>query len=172
MLTSNGARATTHLLCLIKVNSLRWRTNFDPGEKKKNLDHFSICARHPCAGAMLIFSVLFQFYRMSPNRSFSGRAGTYEDIAGFIIFRCGTTQKENNMELQYLSWGPTTCRWGLLLRSDFSLLLLLFALVADILFLFVYLIVVFLSSKQWKKKFSIFLFDFEWTKLKKKIIIK
>ncbi|CBI24248.3 unnamed protein product, partial [Vitis vinifera] len=59
---------------------------------------------------MLIFSVLFQFYRMSPNRSFSGRAGTYEDIAGFIIFRCGTTQKENNMELQYLSWGPTTCR--------------------------------------------------------------
>ena len=110
LLTSNGARATTHLLCLIKVNSLRWRTNFDPGEKKKNLDHFSICVRHPCAGAMLIFSVLFQFYRMSPNRSFSGRAGTYEDIAGFIIFRCGTTQKENNMELQYLSWGPTTCR--------------------------------------------------------------
>jgi len=26
----------------------------------KNLDHFSICACHPCAGAMLIFSVLFQ----------------------------------------------------------------------------------------------------------------
>jgi hypothetical protein len=27
----------------------------------KNLDHFSICACHPCAGAMLIFSVSFQF---------------------------------------------------------------------------------------------------------------
>lgn len=35
---------------------------------KKNLDHFSICACHPCAGAMLIFSVSFQFYRMSPKR--------------------------------------------------------------------------------------------------------
>ena len=28
---------------------------------KKNLVHFSICACHPCAGAMLIFSVSFQF---------------------------------------------------------------------------------------------------------------
>ena len=28
----------------------------------KNLVHFSICACHPCAGAMLIFSVSFQFY--------------------------------------------------------------------------------------------------------------
>ncbi|KAJ0860591.1 hypothetical protein HanRHA438_Chr13g0625331 [Helianthus annuus] len=38
-------------------------------EKKaeKNLDHFSICACHPCAEAMLIFSVSFQFYRMSPK---------------------------------------------------------------------------------------------------------
>ena len=27
---------------------------------KKNLIHFSICACHPCAGAMLIFSVSFQ----------------------------------------------------------------------------------------------------------------
>ena len=34
---------------------------------KKNLDHFSIYACHPCAGAMLIFSVSFQFYRMSPE---------------------------------------------------------------------------------------------------------
>nr|XP_004500750.2 auxin-induced protein 6B-like [Cicer arietinum] len=34
---------------------------------QKNLDHFSICACHPCAGAMLIFSVSFQFYRMSPK---------------------------------------------------------------------------------------------------------
>ena len=29
--------------------------------------HFSICACHPCAGAMPIFSVLFQFYRMIPE---------------------------------------------------------------------------------------------------------
>ena len=28
---------------------------------KKNLYHFSTCACHPCAGAMLIFSVSFQF---------------------------------------------------------------------------------------------------------------
>ena len=28
---------------------------------KKNLNHFSTCACHPCAGAMLIFSVSFQF---------------------------------------------------------------------------------------------------------------
>ncbi len=32
------------------------------------MDHFSICACHPCAGAMLIFSVSFQFYQMSPKR--------------------------------------------------------------------------------------------------------
>ena len=33
----------------------------------KNLVHFSICACHPCAGAMQIFSVSFQFYRMIPE---------------------------------------------------------------------------------------------------------
>lgn len=33
---------------------------------RKNWLHFSICACHPCAGAMLIFSVSFQFYRMAP----------------------------------------------------------------------------------------------------------
>ena len=30
-------------------------------------NHFSICACHPCAGAMLIFSVSFQVYQMSPK---------------------------------------------------------------------------------------------------------
>ena len=29
--------------------------------------HFSICACHPCAGAMLIFSVSFQFQQMIPE---------------------------------------------------------------------------------------------------------
>ena len=32
---------------------------------QKTLDHSSICACHPCAGAMLIFSVSFQFYQVS-----------------------------------------------------------------------------------------------------------
>ena len=32
--------------------------------RRKNWLHFSICACHPCAGAMLIFSVSFQFSRM------------------------------------------------------------------------------------------------------------
>ena len=31
------------------------------GKPKKFWNHFSICACHPCAGAMLIFSVSFQF---------------------------------------------------------------------------------------------------------------
>ena len=34
---------------------------------KKKSDTFSICACHPCAGAMLIFSVSFQFLRMTPE---------------------------------------------------------------------------------------------------------
>ena len=42
-------------------SKMNWTNN------QKNLDHFSICACHPCAGAMLIFSVSFQFYRMSPK---------------------------------------------------------------------------------------------------------
>ena len=29
--------------------------------------HFSICARHPCAGAVLIFSASFQVLRMIPE---------------------------------------------------------------------------------------------------------
>ena len=33
----------------------------------KHFVHFSICVCHPCAGAMLIFSVSFQFYRMIPE---------------------------------------------------------------------------------------------------------
>jgi hypothetical protein len=33
-------------------------------QTNKKSDTFSICACHPCAGAMLIFSVSFQFYRM------------------------------------------------------------------------------------------------------------
>ena len=36
-------------------------------KKDKKSDTFSICACHPCAGAMLIFSVSFQFLRMTPE---------------------------------------------------------------------------------------------------------
>jgi len=47
------------------VSGIRQRPRFrrrrgSPKSKKKCL-HFSICACHPCAGAMLIFSVSFQF---------------------------------------------------------------------------------------------------------------
>ena len=42
-----------------------------------NMVFFSICACHPCAGAMLIVSASFQFYRMipegNPARCVSGR---------------------------------------------------------------------------------------------------
>ena len=39
-----------------------FRASFSRGRRKaKKLVHFSICACHPCAGAMLIFSVSFQF---------------------------------------------------------------------------------------------------------------
>jgi hypothetical protein len=40
-------------LCALLRTALRLR--------EKNCLHFSICACHPCAGAMLIFSVSFQF---------------------------------------------------------------------------------------------------------------
>ena len=39
-----------------------------PGRSKKKVwNHFSIYACHPCAGAMLIFSVSFQFYHLSED---------------------------------------------------------------------------------------------------------
>ena len=69
--------------------------NYEDGIKRegltKNLDHFSICACHPCAGAMLIFSVSFQFYQMSPK----GQRLTHslQQYIGLYIldaFVCGT----------------------------------------------------------------------------------
>ena len=38
-----------------------------------NCLHFSMCACHPCAGAMLIFSVSLQFERMIPEGNPSSR---------------------------------------------------------------------------------------------------
>ena len=48
-----------------------WRTQITNREvqTQKKCLHFSICACHPCAGAMLIFSVSFQFLRMTPKGS-------------------------------------------------------------------------------------------------------
>ena len=43
---------------------------------KTKSDTFSIFACHPCAGAMLIFSVSFQFLRMTPKSSETGVVGS------------------------------------------------------------------------------------------------
>ncbi len=42
-----------------------WSGGSFGGDGPKKCDTFSICACHPCAGAMLIFSVSFQFLRMT-----------------------------------------------------------------------------------------------------------
>jgi hypothetical protein len=65
------------------------------------LDHFSICACHPCAGAMLIFSVSFQFYRMSQKRQHVVGPPVYITNTPFIFLPCGTIKK--NMYQQH--WG-------------------------------------------------------------------
>ena len=43
------------------------KVKVDRGIDQFFLDHFSICACYLCAEAMLIFSVSYQFYRMSPK---------------------------------------------------------------------------------------------------------
>ena len=50
---------------LCNINTFNASIYFETKTKKKS-DTFSICACHPCAGAMLIFSVSFQFLRMTP----------------------------------------------------------------------------------------------------------
>ena len=49
-------------------------------DKQKILEPFSIYACHPCAGAMLIFSVSFQFYQMPEGVSAGAQVG-YESEA-------------------------------------------------------------------------------------------
>ena len=46
-----------------------WNTGFVKDVRKQagNCLHFSMCACHPCAVAMLIFSASFQFRRMIPE---------------------------------------------------------------------------------------------------------
>lgn len=65
--------------------------------KSKKLLHFSICACHPCAGAMLIFSVSFQFYRMIPEGNptvFSFQLKNYFARFFFRIRQLSSRQKE------------------------------------------------------------------------------
>jgi len=54
-----SASVATHT-CLCSWAGCRHFEKLTPHEAK-NCIHFSICACHPCAGAMLIFSVSFQF---------------------------------------------------------------------------------------------------------------
>ena len=61
-------RHNTTQHCFFRIyRSRSARTEVVCGQNKKKCLHFSICACHPCAGAMLIFSVSFQFYRMIPG---------------------------------------------------------------------------------------------------------
>ena len=64
-----GRFAESFLLLLADANKAHTDTHqaLQRAHCLKNLVHFSICACHPCAGAMLIFSVSFQFYRMIPE---------------------------------------------------------------------------------------------------------
>ena len=50
---------------------------------KTILDQFSICACHPCAGAMLIFSVSFQFYQVFSREQLKG-----EMLQHILILTC------------------------------------------------------------------------------------
>ena len=50
---------------------------------KKLWNHFSICACHPCAGAMLIFSVSFQFYHFVRRQRISNSRLLYTRLLGW-----------------------------------------------------------------------------------------
>ena len=85
----------------------------------KNLVHFSICACHPCAGAMLIFSVSFQFYlslssstqpegvraASAPPRASSRTGGVKTGLAQLAKHRQSLRPSNHNTRTR----GPTTC---------------------------------------------------------------
>ena len=52
---------------LLRASALTTGTSLARVRVRQNLVHFSICACHPCTGAMLFFSVSFQFFRMIPE---------------------------------------------------------------------------------------------------------
>ena len=85
---------------------------------QKNLVHFSICACHPCAGAMLIFSVSFQFYRMIPE----GNPVWCEKILvlGTLLDLCMSSLRRGHANLLCI-----VPRIGFLVRKNQNFLLLL-----------------------------------------------
>ena len=68
----------------------------------KEFVHVSICACHPCAGAMLFFSVPFQFYRMIPE----GNPPSRLSVAHVCVVRaCAARSKSFNNPTR------TACVW-------------------------------------------------------------
>jgi hypothetical protein len=76
-----------------KISNKIWTARDQCVKSQKNLDHFSICACHPCAGAMLIFSVSFQFYRMSPKRRSAARSWTYKLVSAMLAGLSGAKSR-------------------------------------------------------------------------------
>ena len=77
-----------------KLLAQKWRSLLRAAKTKS--DTFSIFACHPCAGAMLIFSVSFQFLRMTPKSS----------VAGVLVRAYG------GVEARLVRYGPDTPRLG------------------------------------------------------------
>ena len=71
-----GRFAESFLLLLADANKAHTDTHqaLQRAHGLKNLRHISLCACHPCAGAMLIFSVSYQFARMIPEGNPAGGA--------------------------------------------------------------------------------------------------
>ena len=80
-----------------------------------HLVHFSIRACHPCAGAMLLFSVSFQFYRRIPfGLGFIGfRVGLLEFRVPRVWMRVSAlrycVQPAFYWGLVFSWWGPSLC---------------------------------------------------------------
>ena len=71
---SSGERRSGTVIHYVCSKQRSWADGEDH-RHAKNLVHFLLCACHPCAGAMLIFSVSFQFYRMIPEGNPIARYG-------------------------------------------------------------------------------------------------
>jgi len=82
--------------------------------RKYYSSHFSMCACHPCAGAMLIVSVSFQFWRMIPE----GNPGTIRTYISIRTYRRGgssfcidKTCCLNEFDGQVIGWvGKLSCK--------------------------------------------------------------
>jgi hypothetical protein len=88
-------------------------TNFGRSEEeKKNLDHFSIYACHPCAGAMLIFSVSFQFYRMSRRTNSNLRICTIHSSSQLKLSDVGRICSQLKRDMYVLDWASARLKLG------------------------------------------------------------